>query len=82
MKRTKLIFAVLAAIVGIGGAYASQPKEQKSAVVARWHTVNGTVTITGSTAFAQQSCKIGSLKKCLIGTINGQIYKTLLGTFQ
>jgi len=81
MQRTKLIFAVLAAIVGIGGAYASQPKETKSAQIAKWHTVNGNTALTASTAAAQLRCVGGKHITCLIGTIGGQPYRTLFGTF-
>lgn len=82
MKRTKLIFAVLAAVLGIGGAYASQPKVQTSADQVRWHTVNGSFVVTAYTATAQLRCVGGHDKKCLIGTIAGQFHATLFGTFQ
>lgn len=80
MQRTKFIFAVLAAIIGIGGAYASQAKEQKSALMIKWHTVNGTRTVTAPIAFARSACPQGNLITCLIGTVGGQPYITLYST--
>jgi hypothetical protein len=81
MKCAKLFFAVLAAIIGIGGAYAFQPKGGKNAILARWYTVNGLYLFSGPTILAQAKCIGGRLTVCLIGTVAGFRYLTLMGEY-
>ena len=83
MKRAQLIFAVLAAVTGIGAAYASQPKESASGVdIYRWKTANGKIVFTVATAIAKARCHVGIHATCLIGTKAGAPTIVLPGTFQ
>ncbi|NML38854.1 hypothetical protein HHL17_16730 [Chitinophaga sp. G-6-1-13] len=74
MKRIKIAFAALTAVVGIGGAYASTHQEStnnRAGTIYRWRTVvpNGPVLITTTIPNAKVfgGCTDGS-NFCLRGT--------------
>lgn len=81
MKKLQLAFAALAAIAGVGGAYASQVKPASAPYAAHnWVTAGGTAVpeLNGaSTATASQSCA-GQSGVCLRSTDNAV---TLIGAF-
>lgn len=81
MKSTKLALAVLAAIIGVGSAYAFQPGNKKNAVIARWYTPAGEFQLVGSTLMAHLRCVGGTLTPCLISTVIGIPYITIYGEF-
>jgi hypothetical protein len=87
MKRFKLAFAVLAAVVGIGGAYASQAKVHTAVnPTLNWYTAGpGKHFFTRATVGqVTQNCTPGTQVTCLIGT-TGTVQHTrkgkVLGTF-
>lgn len=51
----KFAFAAMAALIGIGGAYASKPTP-KTAAVHIWKDINGVTQLIGSTAEAEAGC--------------------------
>jgi hypothetical protein len=82
MRRGQLFFAVLAAITGIGVAYASQPRDKATAYTYRWHTVNHKIVFTVSIVIAFGRCPPGVGATCLIGTSAAAPTVILQGTFQ
>jgi len=51
----KFAFAAMAALVGIGGAYASKPSS-KNATVHVWKDINGVTQVIGTTGEAEAGC--------------------------
>ena len=82
MKRVQLIFAVIAAVVGIGAAYAYQPKNTKTYIPYHWYTPGGHFIFFASTVMARQRCINAGVMTCLIGTVIGASPIIILGTFQ
>lgn len=71
MKKLQVAFAALAAVAGIGGAYASTHSNDVARVgtVFNWYTVNGQYRLTGTTVTARlKSCPVSGAKVCLKGT--------------
>nr|WP_295865469.1 DUF6520 family protein [uncultured Chitinophaga sp.] len=69
MKKIKVAFAALTAIVGIGGAYATTADStSRVGTIYRWHTVGGTYTFSGTTVLAKQKCPAPNGVTCLYGT--------------
>lgn len=56
MNKIKLAFAALAALVGVGAAYATKIKPDASYVNHYWNTVGGTTVYYGTTANAEAAC--------------------------
>jgi hypothetical protein len=55
MTKMKFAFAAIAALIGVGGAYASKPST-KAATVHTWKDINGVTQMIGSTAEAEAGC--------------------------
>ncbi|QJB37306.1 hypothetical protein HF324_05350 [Chitinophaga oryzae] len=71
MKKLQVAFAALAAVAGVGGAYASTHSNDaaRTGTIFNWYTVNGQYRLTGTTATARfQSCKLPGTVICLKGT--------------
>ncbi|MBC9929101.1 DUF6520 family protein [Chitinophaga qingshengii] len=69
MKKIKIAFAALTAIIGIGGAYATTADSvNRVGTIYRWHTVGGKVTFSGTTVAARVNCPAPSGVTCLYGT--------------
>ncbi|SFW79802.1 hypothetical protein [Chitinophaga sancti] len=69
MNKLKLAFAALAALVGVGAAYAMKAKPDVRAENHYWVTVNGTTVLFGTTANAELNCP-GTGLFCLRATDN------------
>jgi hypothetical protein len=91
MKRLRLALSVFAAIVGIGGAFASQAKVQESSAnanpVLKWYTVGGHFITVGTINQVKVKgyCVPGAVQTCLKGTTGTILHQrkgTILGTFQ
>jgi hypothetical protein len=83
MGHAQTIFAVIAAVIGIGGAYASQPRGKAANDIYRWHTVNNMVVFSAPIIVAIGRCVPGTAPTCLIGTKAGVGIPTIIyGTFQ
>ncbi|WP_212003900.1 hypothetical protein [Chitinophaga sp. HK235] len=84
MKKLQVAFAALAAVAGIGGAYASTHKSSDAARVGtiyNWYTVGGnSFVLAGTTVTAKTLiCPANNSIKCARGTVGGVIKVTLLG---
>lgn len=56
MNKLKLAFAALAALVGVGAAYAMKTKPDVKADNHYWLTAGGTTVLYGTTAQAENNC--------------------------
>lgn len=81
MKRFQLIFPVFAAVIGIGSAYAFQPKTSSTDDVYTWRKADGTIVFAASIAVAARRCTPGTSDTCLIGTRPGTPEITIEGIF-
>jgi hypothetical protein len=55
MTKMKFAFAAMAALIGVGGAYASKPST-KAASVHTWRDINNVTQMIGTTAEAEAGC--------------------------
>jgi hypothetical protein len=55
MTKMKFAFAVLAALIGVGGAYASKAKPA-AGTLHTWKDINGRTQLIGTTADAEEAC--------------------------
>lgn len=65
MNKIKLAFAALAALVGVGAAYASKVKPEAKYATHYWRTIGGATIYYGTTAQAEAGCP-GSGRICLM----------------
>jgi hypothetical protein len=63
MTKMKFALAAIAALIGIGGAYASKEKT-KPATVHHWRDINAVTQFIGTTAQAEEGCP-GNVVFCL-----------------
>lgn len=75
MNKLKLVFAAMAALVGVGAAYAMKAKPDVRAENHYWVTVNGTTVLYGTTANAENNCP-GSGIFCLRAIDNPNLIAT------
>lgn len=84
MKKLQLAFSALAAITGIGGAYASYaPAHNAFAATHNWVTKGGKAVTSlnhTTTLTASGRCVTGVITTCLKAVSGGAA--TILGTFQ
>ncbi|SFE45438.1 hypothetical protein SAMN05518672_106180 [Chitinophaga sp. CF118] len=73
MSRMKFALAAIAALVGVGGAYATRVKIPEHAALHTWLDKNGNPFIIATTAQAEQECP-GDAVFCL----NAQDHPTLI----
>lgn len=75
MNKMKLAFAALAALVGVGAAYATKVKPDVRAENHYWITIGGTTVLYGTTAQAELNCP-GSGITCLKALDNPNLVAT------
>lgn len=75
MNKLKLAFAAMAALVGVGAAYAMKAKPDVRAENHYWITVGGTTVLYGTTANAEANCP-GTGLFCLRATDNPNLIAT------
>lgn len=68
MNKIKIAFASLAAIAGIGGAYAATGHlDSRAGTIFNWYTAGGTFQVSGTTVQLSGVCT-GGASFCLRGT--------------
>ncbi|WP_343673646.1 hypothetical protein [Chitinophaga sp.] len=75
MNKMKLAFAALAALIGVGAAYATKTKPDPRADNHYWITIGGTTVLYGTTANAENNCP-GSGIFCLRALDNANLIVT------